>query len=156
MGLPQPEGFLFWYTTSAILGLLTLINVAGITIRWLTRRSGAKRTMPQLPSTPSSPATSSRSASLTSKEAEEARGIRKLGPMQRFGRAFTMGADQYIGLSTIPVPRLRWWIKRKQKSSIPTVELAWTIVYTLGCLLLSFYGSKSHSCFEALADSQPI
>jgi hypothetical protein len=68
-----------------------------------------------------------------------------LSTTQRFSRAFAMGADKFIGLSTVPLPRLRWWVKRKQGNSIATVELAWTLIYTLGCLVLSFYGSKSPS-----------
>jgi hypothetical protein len=160
MGLPQPEGYLFWYTTSAVLGLLTLSNIASITLRWITQRSDAKRTLSQLASAPSSPTTSSRSGSLTSKEIEDARvgSGRQLSTTQRFSRAFVMGADKFIGLSTVPLPRLRWWVKRKQGNSIATVELAWTLVYSLGCLILSFYGSRSFSRLYSsdCLTSQPI
>ena len=140
MGLPQPEGYLFWYTTSAILGLLTLINIISITIRYIARRSGS--TLPLLESAPSSPDHSSRSGSLSEKDPENIRITRQLSKAQRFSRAFTLCADKFIGLSTIPLPRLRWWIKRKPGKSIATTEFIWTFVYTLGCLVLTFTGSE--------------
>lgn len=141
MGLPQPEGYLFWYTTSAILGLLTLINIISIAIRYIARRSFS--TLPLLESAPSTPDHSSRSGSLSEKDPENIRTTRQLSKCQRFGRAFTLCSDKFIGLSTIPLPRLRWWIKRKPGNSIATVEVLWTLVYTVGCLVLSFTGSKS-------------
>ena len=141
MGLPQPEGYLFWYTTSAILGILTLINIISITIRYIARRSYSS--LPLIESTPSSPDHSSRSGSLSEKDPENVRTTRKLSKAQRFSRAFTLCSDKFIGLSTIPIPRYRWWIKRKPGNSVATVEFIWTLVYTLGCLILSFTGSKS-------------
>jgi hypothetical protein len=141
MGLPQPEGYLFWYTTSAILGILTLINIVSITIRFIARRSYSA--LPRLESTPSSPDHSSRSGSLSEKDPENVRTTRKLSKAQRFSRAFTLCSDKFIGLSTIPLPRYRWWNKRKPGNSIATTEFIWTIVYTLGCLVLTFTGSKS-------------
>lgn len=142
MGLPQPEGYLFWFTTSAILGVLTIINIFCITLRYFGLKSRAA-SLPQLESAPSSPDTSSRSGSLVEKDAENLRLVRRLGPVGRLSRVFNMAFSKFIGLSTIPLPKLRWWNKRKQGSSIATIEFAWTIVYTLGCLLLSFYGSTS-------------
>lgn len=141
MGLPQPEGYLFWYTTSAILGLLTIINIISISIRYIARRSFSS--LPQIESAPSTPDHSSRSGSLSEKDPENVRTTRQLSKAQRFSRAFTLCSDKFIGLSTIPLPRLRWWIKRKPGNSIATVEFLWTFVYTLGCLVLSFTGSKS-------------
>jgi hypothetical protein len=68
-----------------------------------------------------------------------------------------MGADKFIGLSTVPLPHLRFWVKRRPARSIATTELLWTLVYTLGCLILSFYGSKSQNIseLELGADIQP-
>lgn len=148
MGLPQPVGYLFWYTTSVILGILTLINIVSITIRHLARRaksqpgSNPQLTSTDLDSTCSSPTTSSHTDSNASKDVESVRIVRRLGAGQRFGRAVTLGMDKYVGLSAVPLPRIRWWVKRPT-NSVATTEVVWTIVYTLGCLILSFYGSKS-------------
>ena len=151
MGLPQPTGYLFWYTTSAILGVLTIINIFCITLRYFGLKSRAA-SLPQVESAPSSPDTSSRSGSIVEKDAENLRLVRRLGPVERFSRVFNMAFSKFIGLSTIPLPKLRWWNKRKQGSSVATTEFAWTIVYTLGCLLLSFYGSTSSISRETLTD----
>lgn len=150
MGMPQPVGYLYWYTTSVILALLTLLNVVSIVIQYTTRRArsaGIKTTTPELDSACSSPTTSS--ASSLSKDVEDAGIVRKLGTGERFGRAFTSAADKYVGLSAMPLPKLRWWIKRASPSSVATTEVVWTVVYTLGCLILSFYGSELSLSFTS-------
>lgn len=149
MGLPQPVGYLFWYTTSVILGILTLINIVSITIRHLARRaqsqpgSKSQLTSTDLDSTCSSPTTSSHSEAVGSaiKDVESVRIVRRIGAGERFGRAVTLGMDKYVGLSAIPLPRIRWWVKRPT-NSVATTEVIWTIIYSLGCLILSFYGSE--------------
>jgi len=155
MGLPQPEGYLFWYTTSAILGVLTLINIISITIRHIARRTYSS--LPLIESAPSTPDHSSRSGSLSEKDPETVQTTRKLSKAQRFSRAFTLCSDKFIGLSTIPYPRYRWWNKKKAAHSIATVEFIWTLLYTLGCLILSFAGSKFTLLgLIDLTDDQPM
>ena len=144
MGMSQPVGYLFWYTTSVILGILTLLNIITIALRHLARRarsqSNSQLTTPELDSACSSPTTSS--SSDVSKDVERVSVVRKLGAGERLGRAVMLGMDKYIGLSAVPLPKLRWWVKRAPKSSVATTEVIWTVLYTLGCLILSFYGSE--------------
>lgn len=153
MGMQQPVGYLYWYTTSVILGILTLLNLVSIGLRCLARRSRSQAsatatTTKELDSACSSPTTSSSTSSDNGKDVEELRVHRRLGTVERFARAATLALDKYLGLTAIPLPRWRFWMKRARApaGSVATTEVIWTVVYTFGCLFLSFYGSKSELC----------
>lgn len=161
MGMSQPVGYLYWYTTSVILGILTGLNIISIALRYLARRARidasatapasapAPSTTKELDTPCSSPTTStSASSSDYGKDVEDQQTQqRRLGRVDRFSRAASLALDKYVGLTAIPLPRLRlrFWVKRGRTpgSSVATTEFIWTVVYTLGCLILSFYGSTS-------------
>jgi hypothetical protein len=137
MALPAPVGYLYWYTTSIILALLTLLNAVNHIYRYITRPS----------STPSAPLTAMPSPTKTFSSAaslESGRSQRpQLSALDRAARAARVVAEKCVILTALPLPNLRFWIKqRTAKSSISTAELTWQVCYVLGVLVLSFAGSE--------------
>ncbi|KAK4686608.1 hypothetical protein P7C73_g3519, partial [Tremellales sp. Uapishka_1] len=136
MGLPQPVGYLYWYTTSIILFLLTLLNLLSIAVRHFSRPA-SKKVVDSLPTISSTPA---EVFSVYSKSSETP--ARKLGALTRCGRTTIAALEKYFALTAIPLPRVQWWRKRRAARTLPTTEVTINLGYILGVLVLSFYGAS--------------
>lgn len=135
MPLPVPVGFLYWYTTSIILGILTLLNILTKLYSYFTRPTEGSTTPLTCIPAPVISQISQDSDSEASKPVKP-----ELGTLSRATRAAKVLAEKYVVLTALPLPKLRWWIKRAAKSSVPTSELAWQGGYVIGILVLSFWG----------------
>ncbi|WRT68633.1 uncharacterized protein IL334_005611 [Kwoniella shivajii] len=145
MGLPQPVGYLFWYTTSIILGILTILNFSNKLYHHLTRPKGSSQFTALVPSTGPSPLVSPDSS--MEKQSSEAGQIQRarLGRLNRALRAFGVISGKYFYLSGITIKSKRFTILGKvrkfHKRVYATPDLLWMGGYTLGFLVLSFYGT---------------
>jgi len=141
MPLGAPVGFLYWYTTSIILGILTFLNIITQLYRFISRpRSTASTSFTTLPA----PVTSQLALSRSTFEGTEAEKpeVPQLSRLARIARVLWVLAEKYVILTALPLPKLRWWIKRKTKPSVATTELVWQGGYVLGVLVLSFWGGQ--------------
>ncbi|WVQ72001.1 hypothetical protein IAR50_001545 [Cryptococcus sp. DSM 104548] len=112
MSLPAPVGYLYWYTTSIILFILTLYNVL-YKLFHLARSRGFINTASSHDS--------------------------RMGRIWRTGRALM---DKYLLLTGIPRPPLMFWRRRRSKWQVlPTTQVFWRVGYTAGFLVLAFYGT---------------
>jgi hypothetical protein len=141
-------GLLYWYTTSAVLGLLTIINI--ISKLWAAfsarRRSPSSADIASLaPRRASIPGIDLEKASAAAIYAREQ--TRKASLFQRTLRVGSTIWMRYILLSDLPLPAAPW-IRRKA-ARLPATELSWTLGYTTGVLMLSFYGSELHQTAAA-------
>jgi hypothetical protein len=146
MGMGTPVGYLYWYTTSIILGILTLLNIASHLVHtFLTKRYCSPAVLPSPVAGFDSP--SSDTTVVEGRDEEKgslsAATPRSIGTVHRLGRAAITGWNKYALLTAVHMPttnRLRG--KRAAKSFMPTSDLAWTLGYLLGCMVLTFYGSE--------------
>ncbi|ODN90700.1 hypothetical protein L198_06016 [Cryptococcus wingfieldii CBS 7118] len=110
MTLPAPVGYLYWYTTSIILFILTLYNVL-YKLFHHARSKGFIRTASSHDS--------------------------RIGRVWRTGRALV---DKHVLLAGIRRPPLKFWKKRPSKWQImPSTEVWWRVGYSVGFLVLAFY-----------------
>lgn len=147
MALQEPVGFLYWYTTSVILAVFTCLHILIQVYHYAS--SIAPSFHPSFePHSPSSQTTAVSSptksfARLKVQDGEKQEFVvRRIGRLQRALRAVGISLEKYVFLTSLHVPRWRWWMKRAAKRSIPTTEVGCTGLYLLGCLVLSFYGSE--------------
>ena len=141
MPLSAPVGFLYWYTTSIILALLTLYNILTRLHRYFTpAKRCAPPTFTMLP--PSVTNVSSAPGSIRELLEEGGPAWRKLGFFSRSRRVLRVVTEKYITLTSLSLPRLWSRTQRKPASSIQTIQLAWNVGYTVGVLVLSFWGSE--------------
>ncbi|WVQ79682.1 hypothetical protein IAT38_001782 [Cryptococcus sp. DSM 104549] len=120
MALPAPVGYLYWYTTSIILFLLTLLNLSSKLARLARHHNFPARLFP--------PPTTTNAHTDTS----------RLG---RTARTTYMLLEKYVFLTGVPVPRAHFWRKKNKWKGLPTPEVAWRVGYTVGFLVLAFYGT---------------
>lgn len=146
MALEEPVGYLYWYTTSVLLAVFTGVHVLIQVYHYAS--SIAPSYDPVIEShSPSSQTTAASSptksfADLKVRDGEKQEfAVRRIGRLQRALRAVGITLEKYIFLTSLPIPRWRWWMKRAAKRSIPTTEVGCTGLYLLGCLVLSFYGT---------------
>ena len=151
---PVEHGLLYWYTSSAILGLCTLWNIISRLAEWHRSRSYASSHPPSPPRmvpaalAPCSPSSTASSDSTDEKHASSV-------PAKRyhfFPSAVAIAIRNTLLLTSIPirVPILFRFGeedgKRKKKYSwqydIPVYEALWTFVYFAVVGILSFYGSE--------------
>ncbi|WWD19282.1 hypothetical protein CI109_103740 [Kwoniella shandongensis] len=140
MGLPAPVGYLYWYTTSIILFILTLLNVASKLYKHYSR---PVITSPNAGSgqTPAPSSTQPEKSSVSSKSQRTAPRSRLYGQVRRTIRATGVWLDKHVLLTAITLPSVRFWAKKAKKVAYPTTEVAWRVGYTVGFLVLSFYGT---------------
>ncbi|KAK8854583.1 hypothetical protein IAR55_003322 [Kwoniella newhampshirensis] len=145
MGLPAPVGYLYWYTTSIILFVLALLNITSKLYHHFTRpiaASGSTLTAP--PPAPTStepkPLQKSSAPSITTGRRSIPRS-RLYGQVRRTIRAGTVFLDKHVFLTALTLPSVRFWAKKAKKVAYPTTEVAWRVGYTVGFLVLSFYGT---------------
>lgn len=152
MPLLAPAGYLYWYTTSVILFILTLFNIIfkvynhySIISRptELTALPISRRT---LKSSHSDPTASSLYAKSRVEEAtcyDQRRSI-----PYRLARVVITGYNRYFGLTSVTLPGI-CVCSTKKWIGISSEELAWTVGYAVGVMLLSFWGcelsSSTHS-----------
>ena len=148
MPVSSPVGYLYWYTTSVILFILTLINISTKFYSYFSRPTIRTPSFTALPAPVTS---SSRSPRLQLEQVDAGRGAKgaQLSTLVRGGRVAWVIVEKYVILTALPLPRMRWWIKRLPRSSIATTELIWQVGYTLLVFVLSFWGSKSASSGHA-------
>ncbi|WWC63559.1 uncharacterized protein I303_106163 [Kwoniella dejecticola CBS 10117] len=157
MGLSQPVGYLYWYTTSIIIGVLTIINFSTKFYKFLTRpnkrpsaptQSQALAITSDEVETPSSGSPNS-SIEKPSRDNDVEDQIEKhrLGRLNRSIRTLSVMAEKYFYLSGVTVPRktVRYKVfgkaRKIHKKTYGTPEMFWTWGYTLGFLILCFYGT---------------
>lgn len=140
MPLPAPVGLLYWYTTSVILAILTLVNILGHLYAFLTRPSRNDQSTLPLPVT--APTEGSPSTTMDSKHVDKSIDAR-LTLHIRIGRTVKLVFEKYILGTALPLPALRFWVKRAAKASTPTSELGVSIAHAAITLILSFWGSES-------------
>lgn len=143
MGLSTPVGFLYWYTTSIILGLLTLLNIFTHLIRFRYRNRSPAPSPEKSSANPDSPPSVS-SADLKDVEAAKGKGgiYGQLSLVRRAGRAAATGWNKYAILNAFRIPTINRRGKRVSKAFMPTTQFVWTVGYLIGNLVLSFYGSE--------------
>ncbi|WWC71328.1 uncharacterized protein I206_105282 [Kwoniella pini CBS 10737] len=155
MGLSQPVGYLYWYTTSIIIGILTIINFSTKFYKFLTRpNKNAKSSSKALTITNQeveSPLSTSPNSSIEkpSKEndIEEQMEKHRLGRLNRSIRTFSIVIGKYFYLSGLAIPRktrrytLYGKVRKIHRKVYSTPDLVWTWGYTLGFLILCFYGT---------------
>lgn len=148
--MDTPVGYLYWYTTSAILGILTLINIGSHIVHIIfTKRHVAPEVLPPIVAgteSPSSDITAVEMSIVEKGEAAPAVPSRAPGSVRRLCRAAVTGWNKYAMLTAVRIPttnQLRK--KRAAKAYMPTSEVAWTLGYLVGCLVLTFYGSERRS-----------
>jgi len=151
MSGPIAAGLLYWYTTSAILGLLTILNIASVLLaRLATRRVPLPRpSSPSNPLAPSARRVSTGSTDDTDHDVEKDLSIlegggdieRASGRGWRLIRATGTAWTKYVVLADLPVPGIKL-VKRKART-IATTDVGWSIAYTVGVLVLSLCGSES-------------
>jgi hypothetical protein len=160
-----PEGLLYWYTTSAILAILTIWNGLSKLAVWYGRRresvlhavgdgmakgtvqgpNGAETVaLPTLTSEPLArrPSSTHDPLSTAAKMDEEAgvqtRYKRQLGP------ALSMAWNKWVLLAEVPVPSWDGRKKRIRLGKIAGTEAFWNMAYGAGVVVLSFQNSESH------------
>ncbi|WWD02129.1 hypothetical protein V865_000167 [Kwoniella europaea PYCC6329] len=151
MGLPQPVGYLYWYTTSIILGILTIINFSTKFYSHLTRPklhpSPASSSDTLVTTTTANGQTLPAPLAIEHSSEDEKPQIEKarLGRLNRAVRALGVLVEKYFYLSGITLPARRFTlfgkVRKIHKKVYATPELFWTWGYTLGFLILSFYGT---------------
>ncbi|ORY35674.1 ferric reductase like transmembrane component-domain-containing protein [Naematelia encephala] len=140
MGLPAPVGYLYWYTTSIILAIFTLANIISRIYYYVTRPAPLKRpAFTELPPDASSNASQTSTLTPSKLESGQSTSARRGDRVGRAARAGIVIFEEVITLSALPLPHLRFWIKRTAKASIPTTELGCNVAYLAGILTLSFY-----------------
>lgn len=148
---PVEHGLLYWYTSSAILGLCTIYNV--LSKLWAYHRSRTYAAA-HPPSPPRMVPAALAPCSPTSTDISEEKGVvpqpRKRYPL--FPAAVAIALRNTLLLTCIPI-RVPVMFrlgeedgKRRKKYSwqydIPVYEALWTFVYFAVVGILSFYGSK--------------
>lgn len=127
---PTEAGLLYWYTSSGILGLLTVLNIASrVYSRFCQRNSRRGDRVSAHDNEKVSSAIESRWST---------------GGMRRFMDTLHTAWTRYIILSDFPFPTPPW---ARHSRHIAGTELGWSAGYTAGVLVLSFYGSKFLICF---------
>jgi hypothetical protein len=134
--LPAPVGYLYWYTTSLILLLLTLCNLSSI----LYRRFTYSRTDRLEYGTPASSTSDVFVSRVRRASQEKALALTKSHWIVRSGRVVRVLLERHVGLRIVRLPRARMW-KARKTWSFPVTEILWTGEYVLGVMVLSFYGS---------------
>ncbi|WVW85359.1 hypothetical protein I302_107397 [Kwoniella bestiolae CBS 10118] len=148
MGLSQPVGYLYWYTTSIILGILTLINFSTRLYLHLTRPKGQTLADTTATSTEKEPRLALEappSNDIDEKAQEKELDRARLSRLNRGIRSISVLVEKYFFLSGITIPARRFTlfgkVRKIHKRVYATPELFWTWGYTLGFLILSFYGT---------------
>ncbi|WWC90459.1 uncharacterized protein L201_005394 [Kwoniella dendrophila CBS 6074] len=196
MGLSQPVGYLYWYTTSIILGILTIINFSTKIYHYLTKpkslqnlttttttpiglltngnneknvsgsnTTGTESSETQVDGPLTSPMTSPNASSHVEKSSlqSEKRQLsklprkaedlekqikqRRLGKINRLIRSSSVLIGKYFYLSGITIKSRKYKlfglgkVRKFHKRVYATPELLWTWGYTLGFLILCFYGT---------------
>ncbi|WVR09402.1 hypothetical protein IAU60_006469 [Kwoniella sp. DSM 27419] len=142
MGLPAPVGYLYWYTTSIILAVLTICNFGSkLYHTYIQRRTPSTPLVaPSQPSPPVSPGSEK-----TKVDEPVSSGAKHLGRLHRGFRALGVMVEKYFYLSgfTIRSRKLQIFGKTRKfhKRMYATPDLLWQGGYTVGFLVLSFYGT---------------
>ena len=141
MPLAAPVGYLYWYTTSIVLGLLILINVFSHAYHYFSRPTQSTAVLqPALPAPVTSTATN-KCIQLAPTETLKSRSRTVI----RLARCAQLFFEKYVVLTSIPLLP-RWWRDwRPVTSHVPTIELVWSVSYSFVVLVLSFWGSESVS-----------
>jgi len=156
MALGQSAGLLCWYTSSAVLAILTLINIVSKLYRHVVRptRSSAGGDRPTEKIEPRPSPTPSSSSDQQEKKLDtesQATKYRPLGSYSRLCRAAWTAGEKYLYLTSLPLPKFPFWAKAMAPKSVPTSEVIWSGGYTTAVLLWSFYGSRSSNVFRKTA-----
>ncbi|WVQ95167.1 hypothetical protein IAU59_002261 [Kwoniella sp. CBS 9459] len=148
MGLPAPVGYLYWYTTSIILAILTVLNFTTKLYHHLTAPRNASPSSSSLAIAPAHAEKDSPPVTPSSieKHDDTPQGrVARLGRLNRGFRSLGVMVEKHFYLSglTIHPRRFHFWGKTRKmrKRLYPTPDLLWQAGYTLGFLVLSFYGT---------------
>ncbi|OCF32660.1 hypothetical protein I316_05581 [Kwoniella heveanensis BCC8398] len=149
MGLPAPVGYLYWYTTSIVLAILTVLNFSTKLYHHLTapRKATLSSALTIAPATPrdeeSSPPVTPNSVE---KHDDTPQGhVARLGRLNRAFRSLGVMVEKHFYLSGITIHSRRFQLlgktRKMRKRLYPTPDVLWQAGYTLGFLVLSFYGT---------------
>ena len=139
MPLAAPVGFLYWYSTSIILALLILINVFSHVHHYFSRPSQSTTALQTVLPAPVTSTVATKRINLGATETSKLRSKTVI----RLARCAQVAFEKYVVLTAVPL--LPIWLRnwRPVMSSVPTTELVWSISYSVGVLVLSFWGGEA-------------
>lgn len=137
--LTAPVGHLYWWTSTAVLAILSLVNLVAIIRRWfiLRRRPVREDSCTALPRRGTE-----RTQALLQDDREKKVLLSRSSRAARYFAALGSLADRTIFLASIPTPTFSL-LRRGHINHVPVVEVFWTTAYAAGVFCLSLYGSKS-------------